>query len=473
MTRATAISADLRREPERDAPEAWNDPRQAWAPFRPDARRTWNLRLAAHLYRRATFGATWDQLRRALSDGPARTIDKLMRPDGDLPAFERTYRQYESAASESAQTDGLRAWWLRRMIRTPHPLLEKMTLFWHGHFAVSNANVKNARLMRQHVGQLREFALGSFESMLEGVLRDPALLTGHGAAANRKARPNERFARLLLDRFCLGPGQCDDGDVRDTARALTGAFILRNEFRTIQREHDETVKTVLGQRGNLGRSDVVRIVLAHPATSRWIVRRLYGWLICRTDRPDDALIAPLAESFARDYDTAKLVETMLRSNLFFAPRAYRQCVKSPVDFALGLVTGLEGMVPTTRLGEDLAALGQDLYRPPTAKGWPGGRSWLNAATLVARGNLAAALTAGTEEYGEGLDPATIARKHGHAAGPAAARFLLDLLLGGDVPDEVRDGLLARAEATPAPEDSAAWARRTVHAICTLPEFQLS
>ena len=129
------------------------DPKWAWATYEPDAGRPWNLRLAAHLYRRAAFGADWTQLRQAISEGPQRTVDRLLRPQVDVDAFSRAYDEQESIAAGSI--GGLRAWWLRRMIETPHPLLEKMVLFWHSHFATSAAGLKDPRLMQQHVRLLR------------------------------------------------------------------------------------------------------------------------------------------------------------------------------------------------------------------------------------------------------------------------------------------------------------------------------
>ena len=141
------------------------DPGWAWAPYAPEAQRPWNLALAAHLYRRATFGAGWGELQQALSDGPQRTVDKLLRPPADVEAFNRRYDESENAAAGSV--DGLRAWWLRRMMETPHPLLEKMTLFWHSYFAVNAGPVNNPGLMRDYVRLLRSHALGSFDSLLQ------------------------------------------------------------------------------------------------------------------------------------------------------------------------------------------------------------------------------------------------------------------------------------------------------------------
>ncbi len=447
------------------------DPAWAWAPYEPDAERAWNLRWAGHLYRRAAFGASWDELQQALADGPQQAVSKLLRPDADVDASNRAYDEYEASTGDSESTDALRAWWLRRMIGTPHPLLEKMTLFWHSYFATSNAKVRSSSLMRQHVQLLRGHALGSFEPLLQAISHDPAVLVSLGGDANRKARPNENYVRELVEQFSLGAGQCSGKDISEAARAFTGWFVVRNELRYIPREHDSGVKEILGHKGNWGSEDVVRIVLERPAAARFVVRKLYRWLISETDGPSDALIAPLAESFARGSDVARVVETMLRSNLFFSPVAYRKRVKSPVEFAVGIVHGLEGMVSTSRLGRDLAALGQDLYRPPTVKGWHGGRNWINNSTVLGRNNLALALLAGSKPYGDKLDPFGLAGRHGYGDPEGAGRFLLDLFLQGDLEGTVAEGLLRTAAA--AGSGPSRWLRQFSHCVVTLPEFQLA
>ena len=454
------------------ASEKLGDPGWAWAAYQPDARQPWNLAQAGHLFRRAAFGAGWDQLQQALSDGPQRTVNKLLRPQADIAAFNREHDEYESS---SGFANALRAWWLRRIILTPHPLLEKMTLFWHSHFAANGAKVKNARLMQQHVQLLRSQALNSFRALLKGISRDPAVLIWLGAEANRKALPNENFARSLMETFTLGAGHYTKKDVREAARAFTGWFVLRGRLRYIAREHDGNAKQILGQKGNFTSDDVVRIVLEQPATARTLVRKLYRWLICETAEPDPKLIAPLAQSFAKDYDVLKLVETMLRSNLFFSRVAYRRRIKCPVEFALGIVKGLEGVVSTTQLGQDLADLGQNLYHPPTVKGWTGGRHWINSATLVRRHNLAMALLRGSGPYANKLNPWAVAKKHGCSTPESAARFLLDLFLQGDLGPDVRDALLKKIQ-TPAAadgDDPAGTLRRFAHEIVTLPEFHLA
>ena len=443
---------------------------RAWAPYEGSARRPWNLARAAHLHRRAGFGATWGELRQALGAGPQRTVDRLLRPEADVASFNRTYDSYEKAVASSSSAESLRAWWLRRMIRTPHPLLEKLTLFWHDFFAASAARVPGASLMQRHVGLLRAGALGHFPTLMARIARDPAMLLSLGAEANRKARPNDHFARQLLHRYTVGPGSCSDRDVREAARAMTGWFVLRGRLRYFAREHDDGPKTILGKTGTFNAEDVVSIAAGHPATARHVVRRLYRWFISEADEPDDTLLAPLIRSFAGDFDVARLVAAMLRSNLFFSPKALRRRIKRPVEFAVGIVRGLEATVGTTRLAEDLAALGENLYFPPTASGWEGGRYWLNHATLIGRSNLAASLLAASGPYEGKLDPAAVARRHGHADAQAAGRFLANLFLQ----PEATDGTCQRLwKGVPPggglPDRLRTFARRAV----TQPEFHLA
>ena len=358
-----------------------SDAATAWAPYRPDSARPWDLAHAGHLLRRAGFGADWNGLQQALTEGPDRTIDRLLHTEADVAAFNRTSDAYDAATNS---IEGLRAWWLRRMILTPQPLLEKMTLFWHGHFAVDGAKVGDARLMRQHIALLRRHALGDFRAMLQDVSRDPATLVGLDANTNHKAQPNDRLARALLESFTLGPERCSAADIGEAARSLTGWFVVQDRFRLVEHEHDPGVKRVLGREGNWSGDDIVRIALEQPATAQLLVRKLYRWLISETDAPSDELLAPLVTAFARDCDISKLVETMLRSNLFFSPAAYRRRIKSPVEFAIGIAKGLEELAPTAPLGQDLAMLGQNLYQPPSLAGWRCGRAWINTATLLGR-----------------------------------------------------------------------------------------
>jgi len=442
------------------------DPERAWAPYAPSPSCPWTPARAAHLLRRAGFGPSWGALRQALEDGPQRTVDRLLRPEADVAAFDRAFDGHEKAVTASGPAAPLRAWWLRRMIETPHPLQEKMTLFWHDVVAVGADRVPHGSLVREHVRLLREHALGRFPALLAGIARDPATLLALGGGASRKARPEEGVARHLLHRVTVGPDACADPDVRESARALTGWFVLRGELRHFEREHDDGPKTILGKTGPFADADVAAIAAAHPATARNMARRLYRWFVSEADVPDDALLAPVAAAFGADGDIARAVGTVLRSNRFFSDAAIRRRVKRPVELAVGIVRALEGMVPTQRLADDLAALGESLCHPPTPEGWAGGRHWINPATLAGRAGLAAALLGPKGPYGDALDPASVAARHGHAEPGAAARFLVDLWLATGPTDGALEAL--RKEA-PAAGGLRAFAVR----LASMPEFQLA
>jgi uncharacterized protein (DUF1800 family) len=435
-----------------------------WRRYEPSARCPWNLSRAAHLWRRAGFGASWPQLQQSVKAGPQKTVDMLLRPKGDISGFNAECDSFtQSVASPAA----LRPWWLRRMILTPDPLREKMTLFWHDFFAADGASGAGGAQMRDHIAALRAKALGRFGELLGKIAGDTATVLSMGSTANGKTTPDEAFASQFLRRYTVGAGNFSQEDVRQTARAMTGWSVLRNKMRYFAEQHDGGKKTLLGRTGAFDSDDVVRIASRHPATARNLVQRLYRLFISETGQPEEALIAPLIESLAKDFDISKLVETMLRSSLFFSDAVMGQRIKSPVEFAVGIIRGLEANVSTVRLADDLAALGQNLCYPPTPDGWAHGRHWINQATVAGRDNLAAALLAGSGPYGGKCDPAALAKRHARADDKSAASMLASVLCapGGVAPEPWK---LLPPTGTPADR-----LRKTAYRLIARPEFQLA
>ena len=224
--------------------------------------------------------------------------------------------------------------------------------------------------------------------------------------ANIKGQPNENYARELMELFSLGVGNYAEKDIREAARAFTGWHTAGEGFTFNVSMHDAGSKTVLGRTGTWNGDDVVRIVLAQPAAARFLVRKLYHYFISENAEPPDALLEPLADAFRKsDYDIAALVRILLSSRHFYSEHAFRQRVKSPVEYMLGAVQSVyrryaEGdadyrPLPQQALVPWLGAMGQQLFAPPNVKGWTGGRSWLNTSTVLARGHFAAALALGT------------------------------------------------------------------------------
>jgi len=451
------------------------DPGWAWAPYEPGPNAPWSRDLAAHLYRRAAFGADWATLQRALDEGPAATVDRLLRGgDGADSFYAEARRAVEPLLGAPIEAGHLPAWWLHVMLRTPHPLLEKITLFWHGHFATSSAKVTDPWLMYGQNALLREHALSSFRPLLHGMAKDAAMLIWLDSAVNRKAHPNENFAREVMELFCLGLGQYTEQDIKQAARAFTGWEVRRRRYFFNPYQHDGGEKLVLGVRGPFNGEDVLQILLEQPAAAKFLVGKLYRYLVSETSPAPETLLAPLADGYRqRDYDTSWLVGTILRSNLFFSRLVVRTRVKGPVDLAIGLLRSLEASVNTYALAEDLAPLGQALFAPPNVKGWDGGGEWINSSTLVGRANLVWALVGGADNrYGNRVPLERLAALEGVTEPAAVARRLAELLLGTDPPQAVSVQLAAVA-ADNSITDQRLRLARLVHAVATLPEYQLA
>jgi uncharacterized protein (DUF1800 family) len=458
------------------------DPRWAWAPYRPSDKAPWDLRRVGHLYRRASFGATHAELQAALKAGPEKAVAGLLQGGPGLQQFDASMKSWTSPLGRANNGVQIRAWWLYRMLYSPHPLQEKLTLFWHNHFATSNAKVQNAAQMLGQYELMRRHALGNFAQMLQEMSKDPAMMVWLDTRGSKKGNPNENYARELMELFSLGIGNYTEKDVREAARAFTGWDVVGDQAVFNASQHDDGEKTVLGKTGKWKGEDIVRICLEQKSAPYFVVGKLYRFLVSETVPATPELLAPLAEQFRKSgYDFGGLVKTVLSSNLFFAPAVYRTRVKSPVDFTLGIVRAMEGRIGTTNLANALDSLGQNLFNPPSVKGWDGGPAWLNGQTLLVRQNLALALTS-TEDvrFGSRTDPAELARKYNKKE-EELVDFFLTLFLQGDVAAESRQQLLdyqrrAKKQSVPVYWSDRDAADHRVRALChlvlTLPEFQL-
>ena len=462
------------------------DPKTAWQPYTPSAENPWDRKKVGHLYRRAGFGATASELDAGVKDGHAKTLDRILSGAPESEDFARTseFMASERSMPPGAPQQRLSAWWLDRMLKTRHPLREKLTLFWHDHFATSNAKVQNARFMLAQYRLMQSHALGSFAALLLQMGTDPAMLVWLDTNTSTKAAPNENYARELMELFSLGIGNYTETDIRQAAKAFTGYEIKEGKGTFNRRQHDAGEKSVFGKSGKFTGEDVAKLCLEHPACPRFIVRKLYKFLVSDLDTPAAELIDPLAEEYRKSgFDTGKLVSTVLRSNLLFSPSAYRAKIKSPVEFAVGTVRTLEGHAGTLPLAGALEGLGQVLFAPPSVKGWDGGPAWLNAQTLLGRNNLALALTS-TEDarFGSRCDPSELLAKHGAKGDAEQVDFLLDLFMQRDVPAAARDKLLDYLKTAKGVKYPAYWSaddvanyrtRAVTHLALTLPEYQLN
>ena len=297
------------------------DPDWAWAPYDPTNEVPWDLRSAAHLYRRAGFGGTRAELQRAAGRKPLDVIADLVTAS-EPESYQTQINSLIKASLATGNVKRLSAQWVYRMLTTPAQLQEKMTLFWHGHFATSAAKVDDAQLMQQQNDLLREYALGDFSRLLLEISRDPAMLIYLDSVSNRKAHPNENYAREIMELFALGEGNYSEQDIRELARCFTGWEIKREKFRFNKYQHDSGTKSVLGTSGKLSGEDGVAIVAAQDAAPRFIVRKLIQFFVMDEPLAADDLVEPLAlQMRENDMRIAPTVQRMLSSNLFFSAHA--------------------------------------------------------------------------------------------------------------------------------------------------------
>jgi len=411
------------------------EPARAWAPFSPGATTPWDLARVAHLHRRAGFAAPWSILQRDLKDGPVASVDRLFQGEstsGDVQTadeFDGLLDAMGLQVGSDATPAGLQGLWLYRMLLTARPLRERMTLFWHNHFATSLTKVENPVLMQRQNALLREHALGDFKAMLTAIGKDPAMLVWLDSTANRKARPNENYAREVMELFTLGRGRYTEKDIQEAARAFTGVFVIRDRYSELPAQHDDGVKTILGKTGRFKGDDLPALLVGQSACAEFLCGKLYRQFVSEVDAPTPALLAPLTKVFRESgYDIAATVGMILRSNLFFDSATRRTRVKSPVELAVGSIRALEIVKPTVSseaLAEACGRMGQTLYAPPSVAGWEGGPSWINTTAMLNRTNLAIALLGkDNAQLGGRCDAKALAARHG----VEPRKFYTDLLV---------------------------------------------
>ncbi len=280
----------------------------------------------------------------------------------------------------------LKTWWLREMMQTPSPLTEKLVLFWHGHFTSGLRIVRWAPAMLAQNRLFRCLGAGDFRALLAAVLRDPAMLRYLDNHRNRRGRPNENLARELLELFTLGEGRYTERDIKELARALTGAGIDRDtaHYTFRPRAHDFGTKTILGFTGAFEPDDVAPLLCRLPRVSEHIVARL--WLFFVGDRPEKSAVSRIAAKMrASGWQIRVALRELLLTDAFWRTTNRAARVKSPVELVVGIgrVAYLrDDAVP--KLVGACRALGQDLLDPPSVKGWPTGNGWLDPQRLLLR-----------------------------------------------------------------------------------------
>jgi uncharacterized protein (DUF1800 family) len=358
------------------------------------------LELFAHLFRRAGFGATPEDIERAIAEGYEATVARLLHPE-QQPDIDVDFccRYWPEMASGFHGTAG---YWMHRMINTSRPLEEKMTFFWHSLFATSRSKVRHWHLFFQNE-TLRSLALANFADLLLAISKDPAMIVWLDNKDSDKLNVNENYGRELMELFSMGIGNYTEADVKASSRAFTGWTVkpyypllphgfFDPQFVYMPDRHDEMDKTFLGQTGNLNGEDIIRIIVEQPAAARYVARKLHAFFV--SDTPDEAEIAELAEVFAATQgDMRAVMETLLMAPWFRSRKHYLAKLKMPVELVVSTVrltgTDREPTPDVDRLVDAATSMGQEPFNPPSVKGWDGGVAWIDTGLLTERVNFAA------------------------------------------------------------------------------------
>jgi uncharacterized protein (DUF1800 family) len=396
----------------------------------------WSDGRAAHLLERAGFGAAPDEIVRVAALTPQQAVDALVdyesTPDSLKPfdesviwdpgmdpfppsraeavriARERGVGLGEKILPDGAQrrlqpvvdkffyglyanaieTQRLGLWWANRMLATRRPLEEKLTLFWHGHFATGENKVRDYRMMLRQNEMFRARASGKFRDLLVGILKDPAMLVFLDNGENVKKHPNENFGRELLELFSMGVGNYTERDVREAARAFTGWTNDVLAFKFDADQHDFGQKAFLGRTGSFDGEDIIDVILAHPVTAEFVAAKVYRFFV------REEIAASVKTELGRTYrDSGYQMKPLLKriflSKDFYSPPAVATQIKSPVHLVVSTYRKMSlREIPTIPdFGRMTSSLGQSLFNPPNVAGWAGGRTWITPSTLLNRGNL--------------------------------------------------------------------------------------
>ncbi len=364
---------------------------------------------AAHLLRRAGFGGTSEEIRKVQVLGPSLAVEQLLSFSSndqttDNPHdIEQTLKDVLEANGGNfggAQGAGVltaQGWWLHKMLTTNQPLKEKLSLFWHGHFATGQDKVRNAFALQNQNELFRRLGAGKFEALTQAVAKDPAMLRYLDNNENVKAHPNENFARELMELFTLGVhGGYSEKDVQESARAFTGWTFKGNnktlaeykniQFTFVQKNHDTGMKTILGQNGNFDGTDIVRIVTHHPSSAKFITEKLWRFFVSE-ELPKDIHLELVKVWTSSKLDIRELLRFMFTSEAFYAPHNRNNLIKSPLEYVIGSLRAVKAKLLLEQeltLVNLLASQAQIPFYPPNVKGWDGGLDWIADTTLLNR-----------------------------------------------------------------------------------------
>lgn len=350
-----------------------------------------------HLYWRVGFGILPTKLKSLSKKKKVEVVNSLLKASdtvtpltvnttdiqallsGPLETVKANRMKVQKLSRE--KTKQLNVAWINRLSTTDQILREKMTLFWANHFVCKDNNFLYAQNFHN---TLRKHALGNFKDFVNAISKEAAMTKYLNTKQNRKQKPNENFARELMELFTLGVGNYTETDIKESAKAFTGySHNLQGEFVLRQRQHDNTNKTFFGKTGNFSGEDIIDIILEEKQCAKYICEKIYSYFV--NENLDQAHISQMVNTFYPDYNIKKLMRFVLTSNWFYDDKNIGTKIKSPIEF----IVGIKAIVPfqfktNKRLLYLQKLLGQVLLDPPNVAGWKGGRNWIDSNTIVLR-----------------------------------------------------------------------------------------
>ncbi|MBL8753713.1 MAG: DUF1800 domain-containing protein [Planctomycetes bacterium] len=432
------------------------------APWQPTAADPFDLAKVGHLLRRAGFGGSLFLRRELEQAGVAAALARIA--GSGVTAVDEELLQDAIAFGDIGRVRAFRVW---LALHAEQPLQQRMSLFWHGHFATGNQKLNDPRAMALQLATFDRLGQGRCDDLVLAMCRDPALLRWLDNDVNTKAKPNENFARELFELFTLGRGHYSEADIREAARCFTGWHVRDGSFFFQARLHDDGEKTVFGTRGRMDGGDVVALAMARRESAEFFADRWLRFFV--HPEPEPAEVTALAAVYERSgRDVRTTILTLLASRLFFSPRALRSKVKRPADFVLGLVRALGARAAPTELAATMATLGETWCEPPSVEGWHGERAWLSPASWLLRSNFVADLLGGRiGKLAPGAEQLFVRAKKPADYARIAGLVLLDGVVAKADADRIADVAAAHLG------DPVEAARAVLHAATCLPEYQLS
>lgn len=368
--------------------------------------KTWSIFTARHLLSRCMFGYTHKNVSAAIAYSLEEYVDKVLLATVTIPdppgAWISEEPQLADAATRASRQKELIYWWIQLLLQS-QSLQEKMVLFWHNHFVSEMTKVSHPQYMYWQNHLFRTHAFGNFKALTKAVTTDAAMLYYLDGVYNSKTKPNENYARELLELFTLGIGNYTEKDIKEAARALTGWQVNKLTPTLSPNRFDNTNKTFLGVTQNYNHETLIDAIFKDPNTAKHICTKLYKEFICHT--PDAAFINQMATVLLNsNYEIKPVLSFMLKSDHFYDTKFIGGKIKSPVDLLVGTLKAFEIMKPEySYLADILKQLQQNLFSPPNVRGWEGQRKWISSATYPIRHALTDSYISGKKINGQKIN----------------------------------------------------------------------